>query len=230
MNRGPSRSAGDQRMHTSEELLLVAERLFAERGIDAVSLRQIVAAAGHRNPAAVQYHFGDKEGLIRAIVRHRVPVSNERRLEMLASLEKDGETGDVRRLLAAAAVPLLELHDVTPYYVRFLARLFERGHVDSSVFTSLNATGNQKFSELLTEALSDLPPALVPTRRDRATTIMINDIAARHKAAAEGPITSEDLYIEDLLDTLVAVVTAPPSPATLRALGETPRKGGVRRS
>jgi AcrR family transcriptional regulator len=218
MGPSASRAASHPRTQTSEELLIVAERLFAERGIAAVSLRQIVAAAGHRNPAAIQYHFGDKEGLIRAIVQYRVPVSNQRRLEMLAALEDSGETGDLRRLLAAAAVPLLELHAVTPYYVRFLVRLFERGHFDTSIFISLDRSGNQKFGELLNAALADLPPAIISTRRERATTLMINDIAAHQKAAEEGPVGPDDLYIEDLLDTLVAVLSAPPSLATLRAL------------
>ncbi|MGH9896848.1 MAG: helix-turn-helix domain-containing protein, partial [bacterium] len=44
---------------TERRLLLAAERLFADRGIDAVSLRAIMAAAG-TNVASVHYHFGSK--------------------------------------------------------------------------------------------------------------------------------------------------------------------------
>jgi len=41
-----------------------AERLFAERGIDAVSLRTINAEAGY-SVAALHYHFGTRDGLVR---------------------------------------------------------------------------------------------------------------------------------------------------------------------
>src|SRR3546814_6660333 len=52
-------------------ILQAAEDCFGEHGIDAVSLRQIAIAAGQGNTAAVQYHFGSKEGLLEAIFQHR---------------------------------------------------------------------------------------------------------------------------------------------------------------
>lgn len=55
---------GDQ---TRNHLLDVAEQLFGERGVNAVSLREIRIEAGARNTAAIQFHFGDREGLIRAL-------------------------------------------------------------------------------------------------------------------------------------------------------------------
>ena len=62
-----------------EQIILAAERLFAERGPD-VSMREISAAAGSRNHTAVQYHFGSKEQLIRAIFEYRNPRLEDRRL------------------------------------------------------------------------------------------------------------------------------------------------------
>ena len=51
-------------MASARELIIVAaERLIAERGVD-VPLRDIAAAAGQRNNSAVQYHFGSRDGLI----------------------------------------------------------------------------------------------------------------------------------------------------------------------
>ena len=51
-------------------LLTTAERLFAERGVDAASLRAVMGAAG-TNVAAVHYHFGSKDGLVRALIERR---------------------------------------------------------------------------------------------------------------------------------------------------------------
>ena len=70
-------------------LVLTGERLFAIRGIEGVSLRQIAAEAGSGNNSAVHYHFKSKEGLIRAIFRYRLPqLISERRL-LRAGCEPD---------------------------------------------------------------------------------------------------------------------------------------------
>jgi AcrR family transcriptional regulator len=64
---------------TRRRMVLVAEELFAARGIDAVSLREVGQAAGQRNNAAAQYHFKDREGLVRAIISMRGERNDPRR-------------------------------------------------------------------------------------------------------------------------------------------------------
>ena len=64
-------------------LIEAAERLFAERGVEAVSLRDVSAAAGQRNHSAAQYHFGDRAGLIAAVYEARMSLVNERRAGLL---------------------------------------------------------------------------------------------------------------------------------------------------
>jgi AcrR family transcriptional regulator len=62
--RPPRRDeAGDPR----EALLHAAGRLLGERGLEALSLRAIAAAAGV-TPAMVHYYFGDKRGLSDALL------------------------------------------------------------------------------------------------------------------------------------------------------------------
>src|SRR4051812_47521222 len=56
-------------VETREQILTVAERLFAELGVGAVSNRRIGEAAGQGNNTVVGYHFGTKAELVRAIVR-----------------------------------------------------------------------------------------------------------------------------------------------------------------
>ncbi len=53
---------------TRERIMKAAERLFAERGYDATSIRSIVAKA-RVNQAAVNYHFAGKDGLYREVLR-----------------------------------------------------------------------------------------------------------------------------------------------------------------
>jgi len=57
----------DVKTDLRERLILVAIKLFAEKGVEAVSMRTINAAAGTKNKSAVHYHFGNKAGILEAI-------------------------------------------------------------------------------------------------------------------------------------------------------------------
>ena len=74
---------------TRDRLLDTAERLFAERGIDATSLRHITAEAD-ANLASVNYHFGSKEELVRELFARRIGPINRERLDQLDA-EHGGE-------------------------------------------------------------------------------------------------------------------------------------------
>ena len=63
---------------TKERILGAAEVLFAQRGFDGASLRQLTAAAGV-NLAAVNYHFGSKDRLVEEVFRRRLDELNSRR-------------------------------------------------------------------------------------------------------------------------------------------------------
>ena len=77
---------------TRLRILDAAERLFTEHGLEATTLRQITGAASV-NLAAVNYHFGSKDELIREVFRRRLTWLNQERLKELDRLE--AEAGDV---------------------------------------------------------------------------------------------------------------------------------------
>ncbi|MCJ2180510.1 TetR/AcrR family transcriptional regulator [Novosphingobium album (ex Hu et al. 2023)] len=97
--------ADHRRETTRLAIIEAAETLFAERGIDAVSLREIGAAAGAKNTAVVSYHFGDKEGLLDAILHSRLPAFDTRRAGLQAQVK--GEP-DVTAILRVLALPIFE--------------------------------------------------------------------------------------------------------------------------
>jgi AcrR family transcriptional regulator len=70
-----------------QKLLDAALELFAERGIGAISLREIRVAACQSNTAAVQHHFGDKDGLLRALLERELPALVARRKELLVAAD-----------------------------------------------------------------------------------------------------------------------------------------------
>ena len=61
----------EHHVDTREVLLDTAKKLFSEHGIQAACLRMITQQAG-ANLAAVHYHFGSKEGLVRAVFSRRL--------------------------------------------------------------------------------------------------------------------------------------------------------------
>src|SRR3546814_20227015 len=76
--------------NAAEDIVRAAERLFGEDGVSLVSLRQIAIEANQVNNIAVQYHFGDTDGLIQAIFQSRLPfIANTSRLQ-IAVARKEG--------------------------------------------------------------------------------------------------------------------------------------------
>jgi AcrR family transcriptional regulator len=95
---------------TRRRILEAAERLFLEHGFDGTSLRMLTAAAGV-NLAAVNYHFGGKEELFRAMLAARLDPLNRERIELLAEYERTAAGGplECETLLNALFVPTLRL-------------------------------------------------------------------------------------------------------------------------
>jgi AcrR family transcriptional regulator len=95
---------------TRQRLLDAAERLFASRGFDGTSLREVTAEAG-ANVAAIHYHFGSKEELLRAVLSRIVAPANSERLQLLEKAESEAAPGPptVEAILEAFLVPDLRV-------------------------------------------------------------------------------------------------------------------------
>lgn len=110
------------RADAAHALLDAAERLFAERGIAGVSDRKIAEMAGNSNHSAVGYHFGGREGLLRALLeRHQEQLVRARR-EMLASADSLAE---LVHALVAPQIRLVESLGIPSWRARFLSSAFQ---------------------------------------------------------------------------------------------------------
>ncbi len=143
---------------TRTKLLDAAEELFAEKGFAAASLRAITGRAGV-NLAAVNYHFGSKEGLARAVVRRRLEPINRERMARFAAIRSGGRP-DIREVLAAfVEPPFLSCgrDSRVPAFVAMISRAFaEPENVMQSHFFELMGPVWQEFLGLAAAALPDL--------------------------------------------------------------------------
>jgi AcrR family transcriptional regulator len=119
--------AEDGRSGTREALLDAAELLFADGGIQGTSLRAVTSEA-EANLAAVNYHFGNKEGLVRAVFERRIRPVNEERLRLLSRLEATASDGGpaLEDLVRAFVEPVMRMgaQAGTAHFKRLLARIF----------------------------------------------------------------------------------------------------------
>ncbi len=196
---------------TRVALVETAERLFAEQGIESVSLRDISAAAGQRNHSAAQYHFGDRGGLVAAVFEHRMRVVDERRHARLDALEAEGRSRDPIALVGAVVRPLAEVVAETDgWYGRFLVRsrwdAFARRVLgDLDVMSSYRRAIN-----LLADVLDELPDDTRYARLDQMATLFIGTIAGWEWRRDQGQRRRglEELCT-DLVATSHAVLFAP---------------------
>jgi AcrR family transcriptional regulator len=191
-------------------LLDAAERLFAERGIEAVSLRDVCAAAGQRNHSAAQYHFGDRRGLVAAVFERRMRIVGERRHALLDHMEASDDARDVETVVAAIVMPLTEVvAEADAWYGRFLARSQWDTFATAVVADLPVGASYRRALDLLAE-VSDLPPNLRRSRFEQIGTLLIGTVAGwewqRQRGARRLPVA--DLQSE-LIATLTALVGAP---------------------
>ena len=153
----------DETSSTPERILLAAERLFSERGIDAVSLREITAAAGV-NSAAAHYHFGSKEVVLQELFALRAGSVAERREVLLCKLKLDKAGQPVLEdVIRAFLLPALEALNTPGSLVFSLLRArmaFEREEVRREVVSK----AFNRSSEMTLRALSSALPKLAPDK------------------------------------------------------------------
>src|SRR5260221_11252914 len=99
---------------TRNQIKAAAQMLFARRGVDGVTVQEIVNAAGQRNNAALHYHFGSKEELIRQMVVDGAAVLDRRRREMLDEMKVRGGPKSIRAVMLVLMVPGIALGGAEP--------------------------------------------------------------------------------------------------------------------
>jgi len=204
-----------RRIAAPERILEAAEQLFARRGIDRVSLLDIVGAAGQRNTSAVQYHFGSKQHLIEAIFEARERTINPHRLALLAEIERNGRATDLRSLVEAMVYSLAAAVKPGSCYARFVAQALydpvRRRVLRKDVPVH---EGSRRIEARILAALRDLPPAVRHQRFRLAWRLLVQTLALheRELETLQRPLMSTAALAAELVESIVAMLRAPLAP------------------
>ena len=213
---------------TRNQIKAAAQMLFARHGVDAVTVQEIVDAAGQRNNAALHYHFGTKEELIRQMVVDGAAVLDERRRGMLEEIEARGGPRSIREVLLVLVTPVIELGEDERWrgYIRFTSNL--QASDPNALRAALNNRWNTGYVACFNhlKTMLPLPPAIIEQRLS-IFSIYANSILSAHEAALETRNTKSSrlwgqrFTIENIIDTLEATITCPMSEPTRGKLRET---------
>jgi AcrR family transcriptional regulator len=200
---------------TRERIISAAERLFALRGIAGVSLREINRAAQQSNTGAVQYHFGDRDGLVRAIIdKHRR--DTEPRRHALLDQYEDASGEDIRALVAALVLPLAaKLGDANGgrEYLQVAAEFYSRPHRFETLIPTTDPNASMERWNALVDTLVACNRSTVARTRFATIRFVLQELSRR---AAADPRPDDRLFVSHLTDLAVSLLTTQPSPQTIR--------------
>lgn len=215
---------------TRDALLEEGALLFARRGVDAVTARELHAAVGARNESALHYHFGGRDGLVAAIVVGHVAAVEARRAVLVERLRAEGRTGDLRALVAALARPMAD-DLATPLgraHLRIVAQVSLPSLAYRPPFQVAEAPAGTSVVGWITDALRGLPAPIRIERLAALRTQLIGLFAFRAQLLDEAGdadrVGPQAVFVENLVDMLVAGLASDPSPEALAALAP---PGGV---
>jgi AcrR family transcriptional regulator len=146
---------------TKAAVLATAERLFAEQGLRAVSVRDITAGAGV-NLASVNYHFGSKDALVFEIFRRRTAeLSRERARRLHQAIDRHAGSPPVREILEALIAPPLiwsRIGHERRTALQFIIRARSEGGEDVREVLRTDVSHLRPFADALLAARPDLAP------------------------------------------------------------------------
>ena len=207
---------------TKEALLEAANTLFAERGVEKTTIREINNLAGQKNNSALQYHFGSKAGLIEALHLHHYGEELECRSKLAQEIFGSGEKPNARMVATLMVRPPLMLLKSNQGYRQWATRfghvLAERG---AAMYQEINAdvsADTVRIGQNLLLALPDTPKEILLYRLDQAIRFLAlqSSVLAKNEAQLRGAYGA--LLEAMLIDTITGMFEADISNDTTKYL------------
>jgi len=212
---------------TRTRLMRAMEKLCAQQGVENVTVRAVVEAAGQKNESALQYHFKNREGLIDAIHRSRFAQTLGIRRELLTQCLAKNSAPSVRELCYLMVAPTFQLCRSDAGYRQWIKGF---GAINASVRHPMveeevieESNSIRIIARLLREQVPQLDEAMFDNRY--ITVVRFSGLSmsnhAKEKNAFLGP--ESDFFISNLTDLLTGIFTAEVSSET-RSLTAKPKR------
>lgn len=204
---------------TALSMLDTAERLFAQKGFDKVSLREIVSQSGQRNLSAASYHFGRREQLVGLLLARRIWFINQDRHQRLDALQAAGADHDLFSVVRASLMPLATVVRDQAWganYVRVLAQAnFSPSLHPKKVVDPVYLDGLVRMRNMLRACLPDLPERVFLQRMQLMNNDIVFALAVwinEYGLVTRANRSRYDALIDNTLEFLTAGMRAPVAP------------------
>jgi AcrR family transcriptional regulator len=224
---------GRRTSHLGKDALLdAAAVLFDERGVDGVSLNEIVRSSGHRNRSAILYHFGSKDEVVKALLARSMAVPDNRRSQLLDELLRDDPHPTMAAVATVVVQPMTESLDTIEgrRHLRLVAQLFGHPRLLASALDILRGNGSMaRCTDLAGGEITHLPAEL---RLERVTLLVA--FVTRAYADQARLIDAEDHprtplpaaeFTAHIVGLILAILAAP-APAPIGDLIARPHRAG----
>ena len=212
---GEKRRRGSASGATRIKIMRAAERLFADRGIDGVALREIAAAAGQGNNTAVQYHFGSKERLVYEIFDWRSELFEAQRTAMLAEAEAASQLGNAKVLLQIMCLPHLSIadengaHPYSAFLAQYLTRARASGIAHPYDDPEVAVPALRRVRKLIVKRVSYVPFDVLQLRVGLCKLMFLNMLMRRDSGFPHYDQNMPlPLLVDDTLEQMSAALTA----------------------
>jgi AcrR family transcriptional regulator len=204
---------------TKTKILDVAEKLFAEVGIHATSIRQIVKEAGV-NVASLHYHFGSKEAVIHQIITRRLQPINELKVKRLDQLEVEanGKPLELEALLRAFIEPHIQMQKVAAAKVKILMKLMVQIEDDAHRLEVMqDPVFTNTFKRFISALQSVLPQLSISELmwRFKFMIFSMHAIMVQHPIPSDSGFKDDKENIDEVLNHVITFLKAgflaPPS-------------------
>ncbi len=206
---------------TREKLVDAAVELYGNNSMDAVSLREIAVAAGQKNPNALQYHFGDRDGLLQAIVdKHSAHIGLLRDDFIRSAEHKEWSPGETAA--RCLVMPIVDYMNQTEEGVNFVKLVSQIAAVYQNGTASGPAAGVQfprtkSLEAVFNRALSAVSPREAQRRIYLVVTITFHTLADIYRISQQtpvSPVASRKLMVDQLICLLESFFIASPRQPT----------------
>ena len=195
--------------NTKDRILDAAERLFAELGFAGTSLRSIIKEAGV-NLAAVHYHFGSKDALLRVLVDRYIAPISQQQLTLLQKVKDKagGQPPSVEAILRAVVAPpfhlIMDFGERGSVRAQFLGRIYtDPSESVQGLVRDQFREGAARFMDVLVRVLPDIPQEEVRLRLTFVVSIMTT-LMADSSWRSQFLEDRDPSKVEGIIDRIVA--------------------------